>query len=92
MEAVKEKGVNTVTAGGGVAANTYLRESLKVACDRAGVKLVLPEKRFCTDNASMIASEGLIQFKNGNFADMTLNAKASIPLTTTLSVGKKGGV
>lgn len=92
MEAVKEKGVDTVTAGGGVAANTYLRESLKVACDRAGVKLVLPEKRFCTDNASMIASEGLIQFKNGNFADMTLNAKASIPLTTTLSVGKKGGV
>ena len=91
MEAVKEKGVATVTAGGGVAANTYLRESLKVACDRAGVKLVLPEKRFCTDNASMIASEGLIQFKNGNFADMTLNAKASIPLTTTLNIGKKGG-
>ena len=91
MEAVKEKRADTVTVGGGVAANTYLRESLKKACDRVGVKLILPEKRFCTDNASMIASEGLIQFKNGNFADLSLNAKASIPLTTTLNIQKKGG-
>ena len=91
MEAVKEKGVNTVTVGGGVGANTYLRESLQLACNKKGIKLVLPEKRFCTDNASMIAAEGLIQFQNGNFADMTLNAKASIPLATTLNSPKKGG-
>ena len=84
VAAAKETGVNTVTAGGGVVANTYLRQSLSAACANNGLKLVLPEKRYCTDNAAMIAAEGLIQYRSGNFADMSLNAKASIPLTTTL--------
>ncbi len=79
LQAAKEKKVNTVTVGGGVAANGYLREKLQSACDKAGLKLVLPPKRYCTDNATMIASEGLIQYKAGNFADLNLNAKASIP-------------
>ena len=85
VEAAQEKGVSVVTAGGGVAANTYLRESLQAACARHGLRLILPEKRYCTDNAAMIASEGLVQYRLGNFADMTLNAKASIPLSTTLA-------
>ncbi len=84
VEAAKEKGVKTVTAGGGVAANTYLRESLQAACERNGLRLVLPEKKYCTDNAAMIAAEGLVQYRLGNFADMTLTAKASIPLAATL--------
>ena len=84
VAAALEKGVDTVTAGGGVAANTYLRESLEQACRDNGLRLVLPEKRLCTDNAAMIASEGLVQFRLGNFADMTLTAKASIPLAATL--------
>ncbi len=82
--AAKEKGVTTVTAGGGVVANDYLRESLQTACQKAGLRLVLPEKRYCTDNAAMIAAEGLIQYGLGNFADMSLTAKASIPLAATL--------
>ena len=84
VEAAIEKKVDTITVGGGVAANTYLRESLKAACENNGLHLVLPEKRYCTDNAAMIAAEGLIQFELGNFADLTLTAKASIPLAATL--------
>ena len=84
IEAALEKGVSVVTAGGGVSANTYLRTSLKSACDKKGLTLILPEKRYCTDNAAMIASEGLVQYKLGNFADMSLTAKASIPLAATL--------
>ena len=45
------------------------------------MRLGLPEKRYCTDNAAMIASEGLIRYLHGDFADLTLNAKASIPLS-----------
>lgn len=88
LQAAKEKGVSTVTVGGGVAANGYLRESLQTACQKAKIKLVLPEKRYCTDNAAMIASEGLVQFRLGNFADMSLTAKASIPLSTTITKNK----
>lgn len=84
VAAALEKGVDTVTAGGGVAANGYLRKSLQEACDQNGLRLVLPEKRYCTDNAAMIASEGLVQFRLGNFANMDLTAKASIPLAATL--------
>ena len=70
----------TVTAGGGVVANGYLREKLSQACERAHLKLVLPEKKHCTDNAAMIAAEGLIQYRAGNFSPLSLNARASIPL------------
>ena len=80
VESAKKLGVKTVTAAGGVAANAYLRETLLEACKKADLKLVLPEKTFCTDNAAMIASEGLIQYKAGNFADMDINACAQIPL------------
>lgn len=80
VEYALELGVNTVTAGGGVAANSRLRDGLTDACGRAGLKLVLPEKKHCTDNAAMIAAEGLIQYKAGNFAGLDINAKAQIPL------------
>lgn len=78
--AARECGVKTVTAGGGVVANGYLRERLKAGCDRAGLRLILPSKRHCTDNAAMIAAEGLLQYKAGNFSPLSLNAEASIPL------------
>ncbi len=80
VEAARERGIRTVTAGGGVVANGYLRETLKAACDRAGLNLILPEKRHCTDNAAMIAAEGLLQWNAGNFSPLSLNAEASIPL------------
>ena len=72
--------IDTVTAGGGVVANDYLRETLKTECEKHGLKLILPEKKFCTDNAAMIAAEGLIQYNAGNFANLSLNACAQIPL------------
>ncbi len=80
IEGARERGVNTVTAGGGVVANGYLRDKLQVECEKAGLKLVLPQKKHCTDNAAMIAAEGLICYQNGLFSELSLNAKASIPL------------
>ena len=84
LVAAEEKGVTTVTVGGGVAANEYLRTRMKEECKKRGFTLVLPEKRYCTDNAAMIAAEGLVQYRLGNFATMDLTAKASIPLAATL--------
>ena len=72
--------VKTVTAGGGVIANDYLRKTLSAACKSAGIELVLPEKKYCTDNAAMIASEGLNQYMAGNFSPLDINAAAAIPL------------
>ena len=61
-------------------ANSYLRRTLNEACQKAGLQLILPEKKFCTDNAAMIASEGLNQYMAGNFSSLDVNAAAAIPL------------
>ncbi len=80
IRAAKKSKIKTLSVCGGVAANGYLRENLKKECEKNGLKLVLPEKALCTDNASMIGAEGTIQYLNGNFEKIDLNAKASIPL------------
>lgn len=77
VRAAKEYKVNTIAAGGGVVANGYLRERRKAPA-RAGLKLILPEKRYCTDNAAMIAAEGLVQYRLRHFAPLSLNAAAHI--------------
>ncbi len=78
--AVKERGLDTVTAGGGVVANGYLRNKLSEECLKEGIKVVLPPKNLCTDNAAMIASEGYVQYLKGNFASLDLNASARVGL------------
>ncbi len=80
VEAARERGVSVVTAGGGVIANGYLRERLTQEARAAGLKVVLPEKKRCTDNGAMIAAEGLLQYEAGNFSPLSLNAEAYIPL------------
>lgn len=77
--AAKETGYNTITISGGVAANGYLRNTLTQAVENANLRLVLPEKRYCTDNGAMIGAEGYLQYMRRNFADLTLNAKAVMP-------------
>lgn len=78
--ALKETGYNILTLSGGVGANGYLRERLIARAQAENVKLVLPEKRYCTDNGAMIAAEGYLQYKRHNFANLTLNASANVPL------------
>ncbi len=81
LQALEEKNCNVLTVGGGVGANGYLRETLIKKCGKKGIKLVLPEKKYCTDNAAMIGAEGYIRYLNKEFADIDLNAKASVSLT-----------
>jgi len=80
VECAKKLNIPTVTAGGGVVANDYLRSSLTDLCGKEGLKLVLPTKRYCTDNAAMIAAEGLNMYLSGEFAPLSVNALANIPL------------
>ena len=80
FEAAKEYSLKTITIGGGVAANGYLRLILTERAQKEGIKLYLPPKILCTDNAAMIGAEAFIQYKKRNFADLTLNAKASVGL------------
>ncbi len=54
--AVRQEGVRAVAIAGGVAANRSLRERLSEDGRRLGISVYLPEVRWCTDNAAMIAA------------------------------------
>jgi N6-L-threonylcarbamoyladenine synthase len=54
-----------VVVAGGVAANTALREALTRFCAEAGLPLVAPPQRLCTDNGAMIAWAGIERLRLG---------------------------
>jgi len=72
-------GAKTILLGGGVAANTALREAVHQMCDasRPPRRLMVAPKRYCTDNAAMVASLAYHKYKAGLYADLTLEAKAT---------------
>lgn len=54
LRAARRLGVPCVTGSGGVICNSALRRELGIACQRAGLKLQLADRKFSTDNAAMI--------------------------------------
>ncbi len=58
MKAAQHIGAKTIALGGGVAANSLLREKMTAVCAQAGWRLVLPSMAMCTDNAAGIGSGG----------------------------------
>ena len=63
--AIQEYNVKQVVLAGGVSANSYLREQMKLACDKLGANIIIPPMWCCTDNAAMIAkvAEHLYEMK-----------------------------
>lgn len=80
IEAAKRTGNKTIALAGGVAANSALREKMTEQASKEGINVLYPSPVYCTDNAVMIACAGYYEYKNQNFADMTLNAKANLKL------------
>jgi N6-L-threonylcarbamoyladenine synthase len=56
-----EPSLSCVVAAGGVAANGEVRRQLGLACRRAGLPLVCPPVRLCTDNGTMVAWTGMLR-------------------------------
>jgi N6-L-threonylcarbamoyladenine synthase len=56
VDAAKETGIDTVVVGGGVAANSALRDRLDVVAKDADLQVVVPSLALCTDNAAMVAA------------------------------------
>jgi len=54
--AAAETGARALAIGGGVAANSLLREQFLTACTDDGLHAFLPSRAMCTDNAAMIGS------------------------------------
>ncbi len=65
IKAVKETGIKVITLGGGVSANSGLRERVQREGENRGWTTFIPEFKFTTDNAAMIAITGLYKFREG---------------------------
>jgi N6-L-threonylcarbamoyladenine synthase len=55
-KAAAEVGARAICLGGGVAANTVLRERVALACEQNGYRAFIPSRAMCTDNAAMIGA------------------------------------
>ena len=76
FRAADETGIRRIVAGGGVAANSYLRKTL---AGRADLEVVFPSPSLCTDNGAMIAALGCELLRRGRVSPWTENASARVP-------------
>lgn len=65
IKAAKQTGIKQITIGGGVSANSGLRNRIEEEGRKRGWTTFLPEFRFTTDNAAMIAIAGYFHYLNG---------------------------
>ncbi len=62
--AAEQVGARGLVLGGGVAANSLLRERFLGECAEAGIRGFLPSRAMCTDNAAMIAAVGWYRLRS----------------------------
>lgn len=65
IKAVKDTGITQVAIGGGVSANSGLRNRIKEEGEKRGWTTFIPEFKYTTDNAAMIAITGMFRFQKG---------------------------
>jgi len=80
IAAAKDVGAPTVLLGGGVVANTRLRERLKAAGEADGLRVLYPSLDLCTDNAAMIACVGAARAFRGERTAFDIGADPQLRL------------
>ena len=80
MKAIDEFKMDKFVIAGGVASNGTLREAMREACEKKGVKFYHPSPIFCTDNAAMIGAAAYYDFLAGKRDGLDLNAVPNLKL------------
>ena len=78
--AIDITGVKALAIGGGVAANSGVRDAVEKLCNSRGVRAFIPQRKFTTDNAAMVAVAGYFKYLDGDFCpyDATPYARVNI--------------
>jgi tRNA N6-adenosine threonylcarbamoyltransferase len=82
LQAAALTGVPRVLLGGGVVANTRLRERLQADGAAAGLEVLVPPLELCTDNAAMVACLGAARLAAGERTRLDIAADPNLPLAT----------
>jgi N6-L-threonylcarbamoyladenine synthase len=80
IAAAKDRRVDTVLLGGGVVANSRLRERLLADGEAAGLRVLFPPLDLCTDNAAMIACVGAARLARGERSSLDIGADPNLRL------------
>lgn len=70
IKASKDSGIKEISIGGGVAANSVLRQRILDEGEKRGWKTYIPELKFTTDNAAMIAIAGYYRYMQGELSSL----------------------
>lgn len=76
LRAVEDTGIRSIAAGGGVAANAYLRRTLAL---RPDLDLHFPPLSLCGDNGAMVAGIAFKYFERGERDGLDLAPKSRVP-------------
>ena len=82
MKALRDNGLDLLVVAGGVASNNTLRQALTEKTRENNTRLVIPDKKYCTDNAAMIGIASIRHFKKGDYAGLDMNAVSRWDLFT----------
>lgn len=75
-----QTGIKHIAIGGGVSANTGIRQALKDAEKKYGWTTYIPKFEFTTDNAAMIAIVGYLKYLEGEFTQPNIAASARLKI------------
>ncbi len=78
--AADEVGAKAICLGGGVAANSRLREAMVEACDEDGRRAYVPTMAMCTDNAAMVAAAGWYAWRDRGASPLDTGASPGLHL------------
>jgi N6-L-threonylcarbamoyladenine synthase len=81
QRAASSVGARGLVLGGGVAANTLLRDRFAAVGDDSGIRVFLPSKAMCTDNAAMIAAVGWHRLRSDGPTPLDVGAQPNLRLT-----------
>ncbi|MEC4985701.1 MAG: tRNA (adenosine(37)-N6)-threonylcarbamoyltransferase complex transferase subunit TsaD [Oscillatoria sp. PMC 1068.18] len=79
-------GLKTIVVGGGVAANSALRQHLHAAAANHDLRVFFPPLQLCTDNAAMIACAAAAHFQKGDVSPLTLGVASRMSLTQVMDL------
>ena len=86
VKCARDYGLDTITIGGGVAANSALRKYLQQAADKDNLKVYFPPLKYCTDNAAMIGCAAAQHFNLGHTSALDLEVRSRMAIDRVMEL------
>lgn len=74
FRAAADNRMDLLVVTGGVASNGFLRDCLRRKSSETGIRLIIPDRKYCTDNAAMVGIAGIRHIREGRYASLDMNA------------------